>query len=181
LKLLDCRENTDATQLQGNALSEANLSLKNISVRPYVIKLNAINDYWVWHRYKEIEVWRLEQIDKMIPIWIEECKQWEYEYEKQKKAQEIKSMSVSALIKQKMKQLGCEYYISTNQKTTSLYIRLEKSRMLKLSLPDLAISTISRRIEMIEDAVKAINNIHNAFRITNEEKSIEWENGNDTK
>lgn len=181
LKLLNCRENTDATQLQGNALSEANLSLKNISVRPYVIKLNAINDYWVWHRYEEIEVWRLEQIDKMIPIWIEECKQWEYEYEKQKKAQEIKSMSVSALIKQKMKQLGCEYYISTNQKTTSLYIRLEKSRMLKLSLPDLAISTISRRIEMIEDAVKAINNIHNAFRITNEEKSIEWENGNDTK
>lgn len=200
LALAECRTDIGAGLKLRKILAESNASFEHIMVStqntPYRIKnfgrnyskddmitiaVLAIDNCAMNFYDTEITIEKLAHIDRMMPIWIEECKQWEYENEKQKKAQEIKSMSVSALIKQKMKQLGCEYYISTNQKTTSLYIRLEKSRMLKLSLPDLAISTISRRIEMIEDAVKAINNIHNAFRITNEGKNIDWKKGNDTK
>ena len=80
-----------------------------------------------------------------------------------------------------MTSLGCEYYIRENYKTITLFIKLEKTRMLKLSLPYKSMEVIGERLDMIEDTIKAINNIHNYFQISNEDKSIDWKNGNDTK
>ena len=74
-----------------------------------------------------------------------------------------------------MKQLGCEYNITPNNQSITLYIKLEKTRMLKLSLPYRSIEIVNKRLDMLAEAVKAVNNIDNAFRITNEQKHIRWE------
>ena len=157
---------------------EANASLKNISVENndwnIMIKINARNDCWNSFREVEIDMRLLERIDNLVPAWIEECKPWEYEYKKLKKAHDIKEMGVTTLIKQKMKQLGYEYNITPNNQSITLYIKLEKTRMFKLSLPYRSMEIVRKRLDMIAEAVNAINNIHNAFRITNDEKSIDW-------
>ena len=185
LMLLECRENTDTGVILQKTLENKQVSFRNIVIKPekdlVFISIPEIQNCSESFRNKEINVVLLQKIDALVPQWIEEQMWWGLELEKQKKVIELSQLSIKTLIRQKMKVLGYEYKIKKNEKSISLFIKLEKSRMLKLSLPDLAINTISRRIDMIEDAVKAINNIHDYFRITNEDKSIEWENGNDTK
>ena len=185
LHLGDHRENEDGASILRKALSETGKSFENISVRStnlwFNIIINAMDSAETYFQDVEINIEQLEKIDKMIPAWIEELSQWNYEYEKLKKAKDLSKLSINVLIKQKMTSLGCEYYIRENYKTITLFIKLEKTRMLKLSLPYKSMEVIGERLDMIEDTIKAINNIHNYFQISNEDKSIEWENGNDTK
>ncbi|MBR5982271.1 MAG: hypothetical protein IK025_00915 [Bacteroidales bacterium] len=179
LHLGGCRENVEGASILRKALSETGKSFENISVQSvgewFKIIINAMDSAETYFQNVEINSEQLEKIDKMIPAWIEELSQWNYEYEKEKKAKDLSKLSLNTLIKQKMKSLGCEYYIRENNKTMTLFIKLEKTRMLKLSLPYKSMGVIGERLDMIEDTIKAINNIHNAFRIINEERGINWE------
>ena len=181
VQLMGCREKKKLVWSSFNKqFPEANASLKNISVEKnnhwdIMIRINARNDCWNSFREVEIDMRFLERIDNLVPAWIDECEQWEYEYEKLKKSHEIKEMGVKTLIKQKMKQFGYEYNITPNNQSITLYIKLEKTRMFKLSLPYRSIEVVNKRLDMIAETVKAVNNIDNAFRITNEQKFIRWE------
>lgn len=171
-------------------LEKSNISFKNFTVyaNGNYVSISIPNYCWKYciyrgkdlqirytYGYKEIKIEHLEQIDRMLPIWTEELSQWDREYEKQRKVTNLITSSATALIKQKMKSLGCEYFIMENDKSYLLYIKLKKTRMLKLSLPHKSIGVIMKRLEMIDETIKAINNIHNSFRITNETKDIKWE------
>jgi len=170
LRLMECRKN--------NTLLEIKKSFENIHVRTNgwcnALYINTMDQFEVWFQSTEFNVELLEQIDKIMPAWIEELHQWNREYEKLEKEKCLSKISITELIKQKMKQFGYEYSIVTNKQSISLYVRLEKARMFKLSLPYRSMEIVRKRLDMIAEAVKAINNIHNAFRITNDEKSIDW-------
>ncbi len=171
LRLMECRKN--------NTLPEIKKSFENIHVRTddwcNALYINTMDQFEVWFQSTEFNVELLEQIDKIMPAWIEELNQWNHEYEKLKKAKDLSKISITELIKQKMKQLGYEYNITPNMQSITLYIRLEKTRMFKLSLPYRSIEVVNKRLDMLAEAVKAVNNIDNAFRITNEQKYIRWE------
>lgn len=170
LRLMEYRKN--------KTMSETEKSFENIHVQTgyhcNTLYVNAIDQFEVFVQNTEFNSEQLEKIDKMIPAWLDELSQWNYEYEKLKKEKDLSKLSINALIKRKMTSLGCEYYIRENNKTITLFIKLEKTRMLKLSLPYKSMGIIGERLDMIENTIKAINNIHNAFRIINEEKSIDW-------
>ena len=188
--LQECRENTETGSILNKTLKKSSISFKNFTVNANGNYVSILLPNFCWkyciysgkdlqirytYGYKEIKIEHLEQIDRMLPIWVEELSQWDHEYEKQSKVTNLITSSATALIKQKMKSLGCEYFIMRNDKSYLLYMKLKKARMLKLSLPYKSIGAIMKRLEMIEETIKAVNNIHNSFRITNETKDIKWE------
>ena len=112
-------------------------------------------------------------MDKLIPIWIDELAELNLEYKKLEKSKEVGELSVTALVKKKMKALGCEYYIKRNFKSMSLYVKVDQSCMTKLFLPYNSIGLIRKRLDSIDDTLKG-KRMYNAFRMKLMEQRLKW-------
>ena len=175
LFFMECRDNTEAGTTLNKALSEANISFANFSVI-------ANGDYVIIYvsdkcrkRFcnKDIGIERLKQLDKMLPIWMNELDPWNIEYKKLEKSKEVGVLSVTALVKEKMKSLGCEYYIKRNFKSMSLYIKIDQECMTKLFLPYNSFGLISKRLDSI-DLTHKDKRMYNAFKMKLMEKQLKW-------
>ena len=175
LFFLECRENTEAGSTLSKALSEVNISFENFSVI-------ANGDYVIIYvsdkcrkRFcnKDIGIERLKQLDKMLPVWQNELGQWNIEYKKLEKSKDVGDLSVTALVKEKMKSLGCEYYIKRNFKSMSLYIKIDRECMTKLLLPYKSLVLIRKRLDSI-DLTHKDKGMYNAFKMKLMEKQLKW-------
>ena len=175
LFLMECRDNSETGTTLNKALSEADLSFRNFSViaKDDYISIRVSKSCRKDFHNKEIGIERLKQLDKMIPIWQGELDPWNVEYKRQEKTKDVGDLSVTALIKKKMKSLGCEYYIKRNFKSMSLYIKVDQQCMRKFFLPYNDIRLIRKRLDSIDLSHKD-KRTYNAFRMKLMEKQLKW-------
>ena len=175
---LNCRRDFDTGSTLCKKLNEANISFSNITVdannQTIVIQITykgSVSQFRL--AYTEISIEQLQHIDNMIPIWTEEIK---IERERYENIRDFSKHNYIIPIKEKMDSLGYEYCIAENKRTLTLYVKLEKSRKIKLSFSRCnSTGTILQRLEKIDETIKSINNIHEAFIITNNKKNKIWQ------
>lgn len=173
--LMECRDNSETGTALNKTLSEANLSFENFSViaKDDYVSIRVSKTCRKDFHNKEIGIERLKQLDKMIPIWQGELDPWNVEYKRLEKTKDVGDLSVTALIKKKMKSLGCEYYIKRNFKSMSLYIKIDQECMTKLFLPYNSFGLIRKRLDSI-DLTHKDKGTYNAFKMKLMEKQLKW-------
>ena len=167
LFLLECRPTPNRT---------TNMSFENFHIKIQYAQILIVvpNHCTVAFCNNGIDIEHFQQLDKLIPIWIDELYELNLEYKKLEKSKEVGELSVTALVKKKMKALGCEYYIKRNFKSMSLYIKVDQQCMRKFFLPYNDIGLIRRRLDSIEDTFKGKIIYYNAFRMKLMEQRLKW-------
>ena len=96
---------------------------------------------------------------------------------KERKARQIGCNTIQILIKQRMKELGCEYRMHSDERNNRLQlaVKLQKKRMLKVSFPMNNVELAKNYLTQIEEYVKAIDSIPMNFRIANQGNGMKWE------
>ena len=120
----------------------------------------------------------LHEIDRRIPQWIEEGKELEREFDKREKIKQINENSTKMLVKNKMRELGCEYRFADKDKGQSYYykqsekpkeyeltIKLQKGRKLVVTIPSDNFDRVRKILDSLEASINAINSVPMNHRI----------------
>ena len=117
----------------------------------------------------------VQQIDTRLPAWLSEAQQILYDVQKKEKADQIGRNSIRILVKQRMREMGWEYQLSTEKDNLLLAVKLQKKRMLKVTLPADNMGRAKRLIDELADHVAAIDSVPMNFRIANQSNGMQWE------
>ena len=120
----------------------------------------------------------LRQIDTLLPMWESEYKDILYAAQKKEKADQIGRNSIRILVKQRMKEMGWEYRIANDRTTNDnllLMVKLQKKRMLKVTLPTDNMERVKKRLDELAECVQHLNDMPMYFRITNQSNGMRWE------
>ena len=117
----------------------------------------------------------VQQIDTRLPAWLSEAQQILYDVQKKEKADQIGRNSIRILVKQRMKEKGWEYLLSTENDNLLLTVKLQKKRMLKVTLPADNLERATRLLAELGDYVSAIDSVPMNFRISFQSNRIPWE------
>ena len=120
----------------------------------------------------------LLEIDRRIPQWIEEGKELEREFDKREKIKQINENSTKVLVKNKMRELGCEYRFADKDKGQSYYykqsekpkeyelaIKLQKGRKLVVTIPSANLDRVRKILDSLSASINAINSVPMNHRI----------------
>lgn len=125
--------------------------------------------------YKLLTKELVQQIDSQLPAWLSEAQQILYDTQKKEKADQIGRNSIRILVKQRMKETGWEYQLSTEKDNLLLTVKLQKKRMLKVTLPADNMGRAKRLLAELGDYVSAIDSVPMNFRISFQSNKIPWE------
>lgn len=117
----------------------------------------------------------IQRIDTQLPTWLSEAQEILYEVQKKEKADQIGRNSIRILVKQRMKEKGWEYLLSTENDNLLLTLKLQKKRMLKVTLPADNLERATRLLAELGDYVSAIDSVPMNFRISFQSNRIPWE------
>lgn len=131
----------------------------------------------------------LLEIDRRIPQWVDEAKNIAYEFQKQKKIDEINKNTTKILIKNKLREMGCQYRISeygrdgysVNQSKIEptefvLEVKLQKNRKLVVNIPFNCREKVNNILDALSAHIAAINSVPMKYRIKNQSVGREiWE------
>ena len=101
------------------------------------------------------------EIDRNIPQWIEEAKPIQHELQKQHKTKQIGENSIAALVKSRMRELGCEYQFDGGL----LEIKLQYDRKLVARLPYSNLTKAKRILNCLPQHIAAINSVPDEYLI----------------
>ena len=101
------------------------------------------------------------EIDRNIPQWIEEAKPIQHELQKQHKTKQIGENSIAALVKSRMRELGCEYQFDGGL----LEIKLQYDRKLAVRLPYSNLTKAKRILNCLTQHIAAVNSIPDEYLI----------------
>ena len=132
-------------------------------------------DYYLNLGYKLLTKELVQQIDTRLPAWLSETQQILYDTQKKEKADQIGRNSIRILVKQRMKETGWEYQLSTEKDNLLLAVKLQKKRMLKVTLPANNMERAKRLLAELGDYVSAIDSVPMNFRISFQSNKIPWE------
>ena len=124
----------------------------------------------------------LQNINEQLPVWQSEAQQALFDVQKIEKTEKISQNSVRLLVKQRMKEMGCEYSMDLDQQSGNIFlvVKLQKKRMLKVTLP-LNMERAKRMLAELESNVQALNNVPMYFRIANQSNDMHWDKEADDK
>ena len=117
------------------------------------------------------------EIDRKIPQWIEEGKEMEREFDKREKIKQINENSTKVLVKNKMRELGCEYRFADKDKGQPYYkqsekpkeyelaIKLQKGRKLVVTIPTANLDRVRKILDSLSASINAINSVPMNHRI----------------
>lgn len=131
-------------------------------------------DYNLDFGYKLLTKELVQQIDTRLPAWLSEAQQILYDTQKKEKADQIGRNSIRILVKQRMKETGWEYQLSTENDNLLLTVKLQKKRMLKVTLPADNMERAKRLLAELGDYVSAIDSVPMNFRISFQSNKIPW-------
>ena len=117
----------------------------------------------------------VQRIDTRLPEWLSEAQQILYDVQKKEKADQIGRNTIRILVKQRMKETGWEYQLSTEKDNLLLAVKLQKKRMLKVTLPTDNIERTKRRLDELADCIQYLDNMPMYFRIANQSNGMRWE------
>lgn len=123
----------------------------------------------------------LLEIDRRIPQWADEAKNIAYEFQKQKKIEEINKNTTKILIKNKMREMGCQYRISENERygysvnqskirptEFVLEVKLQKNRKLVVNIPFSCRDKANIILDALSAHIDSINSVPMKYRIKNQ-------------
>ncbi len=140
------------------------------------LRLNMhFQNYCLELEYKLLTKDLLQQIDAQLPVWLSEAQKILYDVQKKEKADQIGRNSIRILVKQRMKEKGWEYLLSTEKDNLLLTVKLQKKRMLKVTLPADNLERAKRLLAELGDYVSAIDSVPMNFRISFQSNKIPWE------
>ena len=123
----------------------------------------------------------LRQIDTQLPAWLSEVQQIMYDVQKKEKANQIGRNTIRILVKQRMKEMGWEYRIANDRTTNDnllLMVKLQKKRILKVTLPAYNMERVKGRLDELAEFVQHLNDMPMYFRIAYQSNDMHWENEN---
>ena len=128
-------------------------------------------------RDRDISLETLQELDRQLPIWMEEAKTILFDLQKKEKAEQIGRNVMRALVKQKMRELKMEYQIEEDcdKGNLVLALKLEKRRMLKLTLRFGNIDSMKRQLDSVAEIVNALNNVPMNYRIYFQNDNMRWQ------
>lgn len=140
------------------------------------LRLNMhFQNYCLELEYKLLTKELLQQIDAQLPVWLSETQKILYDVQKKEKACQIGRNSIRILVKQRMKEKGWEYLLSTENDNLLLTVKLQKKRMLKVTLPADNLERATRLLAELGDYVSAIDSVPMNFRISFQSNKMPWE------
>ena len=141
---------------------------------PWRLKIHFQN-YNLELEYQLLTKELLQKIDARLPTWLSEAQQILYDTQKKEKADQIGRNSIRILVKQRMKEKGWEYLLSTENDNLLLTVKLQKKRMLKVTLPADNLERAKRLLAELGDYVSAIDSVPMNFRISFQSNKTPWE------
>ena len=117
----------------------------------------------------------IQRIDTQLSTWLSEAQEILYEVQKKEKADQIGRNTIRILVKQRMKETGWEYQLSTEKDNLLLAVKLQKKRMLKVTLPADNMERVKQRLDELADCVQHLNDMPMYFRIANQSNDMRWE------
>lgn len=132
-------------------------------------------DYYLDLGYKLLTKELIQRIDTQLPTWLSEAQEILYDVQKKEKADQIGRNSIRILVKQRMKEKGWEYLLSTENDNLLLTVKLQKKRMLKVTLPADNLERAKRLLAELGDYVSALDSVPMNFRISFQSNKIPWE------
>lgn len=117
----------------------------------------------------------VQRIDTRLPEWLSEAQQILYDVQKKEKADQIGRNAIRILVKQRMKETGWEYQLSTEKDNLLLAVKLRKKRMLKVTLPADNMERAKRLLDELVSHVAAIDSVPMNFRISFQGNKMQWE------
>ena len=141
---------------------------------PWRLKIHFQN-YNLELEYQLLSKELLQKIDARLPAWLSEAQEILYDVQKKEKADQIGRNSIRILVKQRMKETGWEYQLSTEKDNLLLTVKLQKKRMLKVTLPADNMGRAKRLLAELGDYVSAIDSVPMNFRISFQSNKIPWE------
>lgn len=117
----------------------------------------------------------VQQIDTRLPGWLSEAQQILYDIQKKEKADQIGRNSIRMLVRQRMKEAGWEYQLSTEKDNLVLAVKLQKKRMLKVTLPADNMERAKQFLAALSTHVAAIDCVPMNFRISFQGNKMQWE------
>ena len=169
----------------------SNLQSSNVSVKIALNNLSlTIWDRGRWWLYIHFQNYVLrfdfklltkelvQQIDTQLPLWFSEARQVLYDIQKKEKAEQIGRNTTRILVKQRMKEMGWEHQLSTYNDYLLLIVKLQKRRMLKVTLPADNMERAKRLLDELVSHVTAIDSVPMNFRIANQSNKMQWEQEN---
>lgn len=147
---------------------------------PYSSAKFHYQDYTIDLRDRECSIEKLYEIDRQLPAWMEEANTILFEMQKKVKAKQIAHNVMHMLLKQKMRELGLKYQTEENENNGNilLTVKLEKKRLLKVTLQDGHTEWVKRQLNDLAQTVNALNSIKANFRIGYQSNNMEWKTEN---
>lgn len=148
---------------------------------PFIDASGFYNGDKINFRERDISLEKLQDIDRQLPIWTEEAMSILFDIKKKEKSDQINRNVMRALVKQKMKELKIEYQLDDDTQNGNMILgmKLEKRRMLKVTLRAGHTDWIKRQLDSLEEIVKALNAIPMDFRIYFQKNNARWEKETD--
>lgn len=128
-------------------------------------------------RERDISLETLYELDRQLPIWTEEAKSILLDLQKKEKAEQIGRNVMRALVRQKMRELKMEYQIEEDCEKGNIVLglKLEKKRMLKMTLRSGNIELMKRQLDSVAEIVNALNAIPMTCRIYFQSNNMQWQ------
>lgn len=105
-------------------------------------------------------------MDELVPQWQKIADETKFEKQKLAKVEMIAQASLRTLVENKMKEYGWEYKLEKEEEKFTLAVKLQKKRMLKVSLPYENLGLVNKRLTELKTCVDAINNVPITVRIS---------------
>lgn len=154
-------------------LSKSSLNIFRAGGRSCMLNI-LFQNYRLDFGFKLLTKELIQRIDTQLPTWLSEAQEILYEVQKKEKADRIGRNSIHILVKQRMKEKGWEYLLSTENDNLLLTVKLQKKRMLKVTLPADNLERAKRLLAELGDYVSAIDSVPMNFRISFQSNKIPW-------
>ncbi len=128
-------------------------------------------------RERDISLEMLQELDHQLSIWNEEAKTILLDLQKKEKAEQLGRNVMRALVKQKMRELKMEYQLEDDLEKGNLILalKLEKRRMIKVTLRSGHIDLMKRQLDTLEEIVSALNAVPMDYRIYFQSNNTVWQ------
>ena len=153
------------------------LMVRKTSSWPFQQAVVLYNGIAINFRDRDISLETLQELDRQLPIWTEEAKTILFDLQKKEKADQIGRNVMRALVKQKMRELKMEYQLEDDLEKGNLILalKLEKRRMVKVTLRSGHIELMKRQLDTLEEIVKALNSVPMDYRVYFQNNNMRWQ------
>lgn len=159
------------------ALPNMQLMVQKGQYWPFLQATGFSNGGTINFRERDISLETLQELDRQLPVWTGEAKNILLDLQKKEKSEQIGRNVMRTLVKQKMRELKMEYQLEDDLEKGNLILalKLEKRRMIKVTLRSGHIDLMKRQLDTLAEIVSALNAVPMDYRIYFQSNNMRWQ------